>query len=77
MEQTIMDIVGEISGCSKERLHSGSLIIDLGINSLTIIQIMVRIEEELGIEISDEDLDLSKIIKLEDLFVLAKSLRLL
>jgi acyl carrier protein len=58
-------------------LHSGSLIIDLGINSLTIIQIMVRIEEELGIEISDEDLDLSKIIKLEDLFVLAKSLRLL
>lgn len=41
---------------------------DMGINSITFIQIVVELEECFGFEFNDEDLDYEKFIYLSDLY---------
>ena len=52
----ILSILAEISGTEAEDLHEGQeLVADLGIDSPKALQLLVRLEDELEIEISDED----------------------
>ena len=68
VQNKITDIFSSISGYDKNLLSKETQVRDTGVNSITIIQIMVKIEQEFCIEIDDEDLDFSKIIVMEDLF---------
>ena len=68
VQNKITDIFSSISGYDKNLLSKETQVRDTGVNSITIIQIMVKIEQEFCIEIDDEDLDFSKIIIMEDLF---------
>jgi acyl carrier protein len=51
-----LDILAGISGVERERLEPGmSLAADLGIDSPKALQLLVDLEDELDLEISDED----------------------
>lgn len=56
LEQTALDIVAKISGKKAAELAPEmDLVADLGIDSPHALQLLLELEEALGIEISDED----------------------
>ncbi len=55
-KQAILDIIAELSGADTSAIKPGmDLVADLGIDSPKALQLLVEIEDRLGIEISDED----------------------
>ena len=55
VEDTIKDIVVKIVHCDREVLKPESTIQDMKADSLDMVQVLVALEDEFGIEIPDED----------------------
>jgi acyl carrier protein len=51
----VVDIVAEKLGIEKARITKESTMSDLGADSLDLITIVMKFEEQFGIEINDED----------------------
>ena len=51
----IVDIVVEKLGIDKEIIKPASTFQDLGADSLDVVEIIMKLEEQFGIEIKDED----------------------
>ena len=71
IRKKIVKIVKEISGAKKVSLDS-LLKKDLAIDSLGMVNIILSIEEELGIELDEADLDPSLLNKVSDIYIKAK-----
>ena len=71
ISKKIVKIVQEISGAKKVSLDS-LLKKDLAIDSLGMVNIILSIEEELGIELDEADLDPSLLNKVSDIIELVK-----
>ena len=54
-EETIRDIVVKIVHCDRETLTSNASFQDMKADSLDMVQVLVALEDEFGIEIPDED----------------------
>ena len=55
-KQAVLDILAELSGADSTAIEPAmDLVADLGIDSPKALQLLVEIEDRLGIEISDED----------------------
>ena len=55
-KQAVLNIIAELSGADISAIEpSMDLVADLGIDSPKALQLLVEIEDRLGIEISDED----------------------
>ena len=55
-KQAVLDILAELSGADTSKIEpTMDLVADLGIDSPKALQLLVEIEDRLGIEISDED----------------------
>jgi acyl carrier protein len=55
VEDTIKDIVVKIVHCDREILKSEATFQDMKADSLDMVQVLVALEDEFGIEIPDED----------------------
>ncbi len=55
VEDTIKDIVVKIVHCDREVLKPESTFQDMKADSLDMVQVLVALEDEFGIEIPDED----------------------
>ena len=53
-----------------QRLDEYSSLVDLGLDSLGFVQFIVNLEMAFGIEVNDEDLILSKLLTLNDLYLM-------
>ncbi len=71
IRKKIVKIVKEISGAKKVSLDP-LLKKDLAIDSLGMVNIILSIEEELGIELDEADLDPSLLNKVSDIIELVK-----
>ncbi|MCK4696833.1 MAG: acyl carrier protein, partial [Dehalococcoidia bacterium] len=54
-EETIKDIIVKIVHCDREILTSESTFQDMKADSLDMVQVLVALEDEFGIEIPDEE----------------------
>ena len=54
-EETIKDIIVKIVHCDREILVPSSTFQDMKADSLDMVQVLVALEDEFGIEIPDED----------------------
>jgi len=54
-EETVKDIVVKIVHCDREILKPESTFQDMKADSLDMVQVLVALEDEFGIEIPDED----------------------
>jgi len=68
VKDKIINILSEVSGYDKALINGETQIRDIGINSMAIVQTMVKIEQLLGIEIDDDDMNIASIITFDDLF---------
>lgn len=73
MEKKLKDIVVRVlklSGDDEEQLNSDTDLMELGLDSMTCVEVVVNLEEEFGIMVEEEDLlveNMSTIRKLEEL----------
>jgi acyl carrier protein len=64
--------IGELTGDKREREPYESLKEDCGLDSLSLVNLIVSLEEEFGITFDDGDLDPAKIVTLNDLLELTE-----
>ncbi len=65
MERRVIEIIVEQLGVSEEEVTmEASFIDDLGADSLDLVELIMAMEEEFGLEISDEDAE--KILTVQD-----------
>lgn len=58
MPKRIDELIAEELGCNEvEVTPNANIMIDLGADSLDVIELMMRLEEELDIKIPDDDID--------------------
>ncbi len=63
VEQKVKEIICEQLGVSEEEVTSeASFIEDLGADSLDIVELVMALEEEFGLDIPDEDADKMKTV---------------
>lgn len=73
MEEKLKKIVAavlELSEDETEKLGSDSDLLELGLDSMTCVEVVVNLEEEFGITVEEEDLlveNMSTITRLEEL----------
>ena len=65
--EKVFDIVSAASGIDRCLIDEKSVIGASGINSITLIEIIVKVEQEFNIEIDNEDLDITQYSKIDDL----------
>jgi len=70
-ENKVMAILSEISPLGRD-IGSDDELTAIGIDSLKVVNLIVAIEDGLGIHFSDSDLDPSKLVRVEDVFRLIK-----
>lgn len=68
MTGKINNIILELSYYESEITKELNLNDDLGIDSLRMVELVVSIEEEFNIVINDSDLELDKLISVEDIY---------
>ena len=70
MEQKIIDIFCEVSCYNKELINKNTQLRDTDVNSITIIQIIVKIEQEFGIEVDESEqekyMEVNKMLSMVD-----------
>lgn len=55
-EKTALDVIAKVAGVDVATLQSETaLVADLGIDSAKALHLIVKLEDELGIEVSDDD----------------------
>ena len=60
----IEKIISEVIGCDQDSIKDDSdLVKDLGADSLNIVELVMQLEEEYGIEIYDEDAETLHTVK--------------
>ena len=65
VEERVLDIIAEQLGLDKDEIQTeASFIDDLGADSLDIVEMIMTIEDEFDVEISDEDAE--KIVTVQD-----------
>lgn len=62
VEEVINDAVGGDSITAEQELKA-----DIGLDSLSLVAVIVGLEEKFGIEFDESDLDPNKIIRVQDL----------
>lgn len=62
VEEVIIDAVGGDSVTAEQELKT-----DIGLDSLSLVAVIVGLEEKFGIEFDESDLDPSKIVRVQDL----------
>ena len=62
VEEVIIDAVGGDNVTFEQELKT-----DIGLDSLSLVAVIVGLEEKFGIEFDESDLDPSKIIRVQDL----------
>lgn len=67
VEEVIIDAVGGESVTSEQELKT-----DIGLDSLSLVAVIVGLEEKFGIEFDESDLDPGKIIRVQDLVELVE-----
>ena len=69
MAKDIKDILAKQLNCSKDKIKSESRIVeDLGADSLDVVELLMTLEDELGISVSDEEaLKLKTVADIENL----------
>ena len=67
VEEVIIDAVGGDSVTAEQELKT-----DIGLDSLSLVAVIVGMEEKFGIEFNESDLDPSKIIRVQDLVELVR-----
>lgn len=67
IEEVIIEVVGGESITAEQELKT-----DIGLDSLSLVAVIVGLEEKFGIEFNESDLDPSKIIRVQDLIELAE-----
>ncbi|HOJ51579.1 MAG TPA: acyl carrier protein [Syntrophales bacterium] len=64
LEEKVIDIIVEQLGVSREQcVLEASFIEDLGADSLDIVELIMEMEENFGIQIADEELEQIRTIK--------------
>lgn len=64
LEEKVIDIIVEQLGVSREQcVLEASFIDDLGADSLDIVELIMEMEENFGIQIADEELEQIRTIK--------------
>lgn len=64
LEEKVIDIIVEQLGVSREQcVPEASFIDDLGADSLDIVELIMEMEENFGIQIADEELEQIRTIK--------------
>jgi acyl carrier protein len=65
VEERVLEIIAEQLGLDKDEIQTeASFIDDLGADSLDIVEMIMTIEDEFDVEISDEDAE--KIVTVQD-----------
>ena len=67
VEEAIIDAVGADGITAEQELKT-----DIGLDSLSLVAVIVGLEEKFGIEFDESDLDPSKIIRVQDLVELVR-----
>ena len=67
VEEVIIDAVGGDSVTAEQELKT-----DIGLDSLSLVAVIVGLEEKFGIEFNESDLDPSKIVRVQDLVELVR-----
>jgi acyl carrier protein len=74
-ELSIKNILAEVSNINKEELEILTVDSDLrniGIDSLTSIELVVKLEEQLSISINDDDLSIDNVCSIKNIMELVK-----
>lgn len=67
----IKEVIEEINGCNDIGLES-DLKVDLGLDSLSLVSVIVELENKFNIAFDDSDLDPGVILKVQDLVSLVE-----
>lgn len=59
----IIDLIAQELSIDKKRINEESTLASLGADSLDIVEIIMKLEEQFGIEIKDEDAEQMKTIR--------------
>lgn len=73
VQEAIVAIVAEQLSKKKEEIDAAATLDSLGMDSLDRVEVVMRIEEEFGVELSDEKVD--TICTLDDLIAYVASLK--
>ncbi len=64
IEEKVMDMIAEELGLSREEVKpEATFIEDLGADSLDVVELIMKMEEEFGISIPDEDAEKIKTVQ--------------
>lgn len=66
LDEKVIDIISKIGEVEKSLLNKHTNLNITGLNSILIIQVLIKIEQIFSIEIEDEDLDFSLYNTIED-----------
>lgn len=59
----IIDLIAQELSIDKKRINEQSTLASLGADSLDIVEIIMKLEEQFGLEIKDEDAEKMKTVK--------------
>lgn len=71
VETSVIEIISTITGREKISIND-SLIEDLGMDSLMMVMLLIDLEDGLGIELEESDMNPFDLIKVEDVIALAE-----
>ncbi len=69
--ETVFEVIKDVAGV--EEIQTGDLLKeDLGLDSLTLVEVFVRLEEEFSFEFDSDNLNPDEILWVEDLIALVE-----
>lgn len=68
----VIEIISTFSLMNKEDISQSDLLSNIGIDSLTSVELIIQLEDQLGITIDDSDLDPSKLTTVESIIQLVQ-----
>ena len=71
VETSVIEIISTITGREKISIND-SLIEDLGMDSLMMVMLLIDLEDGLGIELEESDMNPFDLVKVEDVIALAE-----
>ena len=68
----VLNIISELSVLSDSEINLEDKFTDIGIDSLKIVELIIKLEEALDIKFDDSELDPSKLIAIKNIFELTE-----